>query len=352
MAKFYDVNTTPANGPAAIVSLAGVLTSSGWTILSSSDGTSFGAGDTYATSSTDLANNYAWFTIQEPTGVGGREWCFQRITSNTVWRVKVSPYAGFGGGSPSATVTPTATDQGIIWGGGTDASPTGVTLFPNDGTYTFHTIAQSNPIGPVGNQAYGFWAFANLTGDTSSTTGRTFICQEPLAVGSYEPLVGTRASTTSGDADPCVYGCFYSSGGGTFWSAYWLTGDTVYNTSQDIEYFVFKHFYDYKSGKGTLTTTLEALQGYPAGSNGNQRFGLSTLPDGEDVLLPYIAGRQGVGNGAPRYQNIGYKGVLNFLRLRGTNRNPGDTVDVSTNNAYCYVYDLLVPWPKLVTPVF
>ena len=219
MALYYNVNKVPATGAEALFDLGSVLTASGWTIISSSNGLSYGAGNTYFSTSSLAASN-AWYIVQEPTGVGGREWCFQRITSNTVWRVKVSPYAGFGGGSPSATVTPTATDQGIIWGGGTDASPTGVTLFPNDGTYTFHTIAQSNPIGPVGNQAYGFWAFANLTGDTSSTTGRTFICQEPLAVGSYEPLVGTRASTTSGDADPCVYGCFYSSGGGTFWSAY------------------------------------------------------------------------------------------------------------------------------------
>lgn len=351
MAKFYDVNTTPANGPAAIVSLAGVLTASGWTILSSSDGTSFVAGDTYATSSTDLDNNNAWFTIQEPTGVGGREWCFQHISSNTSWRVKVSPHIGFTG-SATATQTPFASDQGIIWGGGTDGSPTGVTLFPTDGTYTFHIIAQSTAVGPVGNQAYGWWAFANLTGDTTSTTGRTFICQEPLAVGSYEPLVGTRSSTTSGDADPCVYGCFYSSAGYTFWSQYYLSGDTVFGTSEDIGYNVFKHFYDYKSGKGTLTTTFEALQGSPAGSNGNIRTGLSTLPDGEDVLLPYIAGRQGVGNGAPRYSNIGYKGVLNFLRLRGTNRNPGDTIDVASTDAYVYVYDLLIPWPQSITPVF
>jgi len=350
MAKFYDVNTTPANGPTAIISLVGVLTASGWTILSSSDGTTFTAGNTYA-NATDIANNYAWLTVQEPIGVGGREWCFQRITSNTSWRVKVSPYIGFTG-SATATQVPTASDEGLIWGSGTDASPVGTTLFPTDGTYTFHTIAQSTPVGPVGNQVYGFWSFANLTGDTSTTTGRTFICQEPLATGSYEPLVGTRAATTSGDADPCVYGCFYSSGGATFWSQYWLTGDTVYGSEQTLDFFVFKHFFDYKNASGSLTTTFEVLNGYPIGSNANYRFGLSTLPDGQDVLLPYVAGRQGIGNGYPRYQYTGYKGVLNFLRLRGTNRNPGDTIDVNTNNAYCYVYDLLIPWPKAVTPVF
>ena len=350
MAKFYNVNTAPANGPTAIISLVGVLTASGWNIVSSSDGTNFTAGDTYA-NATDLANNYAWFTVQEPTGPGGREWCFQRITSNTSWRVKVSPYAGFTG-SAAGNTTPISTDEGLIWGAGTNASPTGYELFPSDGTYTFHSIAESTPIGPVGNQVYGFWSFANLTGNTSTTTGRTLICQEPLATSSYEPLVGTRAVTTSGDADPCVYGCFYSGGGAAFWSQYWLTGDTVYGSEQTLDYFVFKHFYDYKNASGSLTTTFEVLNGRPASSGGNFRFGLSTLPDGQDVLLPYIAGRQGIGNGAPRYQYIGYKGVLNFLRLRGTNRNPSDTIDLASTNAYCYVYDLLIPWPQSVTPVF
>ena len=351
MTKYYSVNTTPATGPAAIVSLAGVLTSSGWTIISSSNGTNFTLGNTYV-NNTDMANNYSWFTIQEPIGPGGREWCFQRMTSNTVWRVKVSPHAGFSGGSPGGSVTPTASDQGIIWGGGSDGSPTGTILFPSDGTYTFHSIADSTAIGPIGNEAYGFWSFANLTGDTSSTTGRTLICQEPLASSSYEPLVGTRASTTSGEADPCVYGCFYSSGGYAFWSQFWLSGDTVYGSEQTLDYFVFKHFYDYKSASGSLTTTFEAMQGYPASSNGSYRFGLSTMPDGQDVLLPYIAGRQGFGNGAPRYQNIGYKGVFNFLRLRGTNRNPGDTINLASTDAYVYVYDLLIPWPQSVTPIF
>lgn len=191
MTKYYDVNTTPANGPTAIVSLVGVLTASGWTIISSSNGSLYTSGDTYA-NNTDMANNYSWLIAQEPTGVGGREWCFQRISSNTSWRVKVSPHIGFTG-SATATQTPFASDQGIIWGGGTDASPTGTELFPSDGTYTFHSIAESTSIGPSGNEGYGFWAFANLTGDTSSTTGRTFICQEPLASGSYEPLVGTKS---------------------------------------------------------------------------------------------------------------------------------------------------------------
>jgi hypothetical protein len=350
MTKYYSVNTTPATGPAAIVSLAGVLTSSGWTIISSSNGTNFTLGNTYV-NDTDMANNYSWFTIQEPIGPGGREWCFQRMTLNTTWRVKVSPYAGFTG-SATATQVPTATDEGLIYGYGTDASPTGIVLFPTDNTYTFHTIAESTPVGPVGNQVYGWWAFANLTGDTSSTTGRTFICQEPLASGSYEPLVGTRNSTTSGDADPCVYGCLNGSGGTIFWSQYYLSGDTVGGTSQDVWYNMFKHFYDYKSASGSITTTFEVLQGYPGGNNGNIRAGLSTLPDGEDILLPYIAGRQGYGNGVPRYQNIGYKGVLNFLRLRGTNRNPGDTINLASTDAYVYVYDLLIPWPQSVTPVF
>ena len=67
-----------------------------------------------------MANTSAWFRISNPDGV---EYVCQRGINNLQWRVKVSPTVGFTGGSPGATQVPSATDEGIVLGGGTDASP-------------------------------------------------------------------------------------------------------------------------------------------------------------------------------------------------------------------------------------
>lgn len=64
-----------------------------------------------------------------------RQLTLQRGSDNTQWRIKYSARAKFTGGTPSATQTPSATDEQIILGGGTDASPTFGTLLPVDASY-------------------------------------------------------------------------------------------------------------------------------------------------------------------------------------------------------------------------
>jgi hypothetical protein len=359
MAKYYNVNNSPATGAEALYNLGKVLSSSAWTIISSSDGSSYGAGETYFTS-TSLAATNAWYIVQEPTGVGGREWCFQRTSANTTWRIKVSPNAGFSGGSPSATQVPSATDEGVIWGGGSDASPTGTVFFFADGSYKFHIIAESTPIGPAGNQVYGWWAFVNLNGSMQSQYSYGLLCQEPLAVGSYPELIGTRTSTTSGDADPCVYGACSVAWYGTYYhfvfnTAYFLNG---YSSGNETLWNDFKYFYDYQSGAGTLTYAQEIMVGSATGTDYGVR-GLSTAPDGKEICLPYHAGRQGTGaNGVffnIKSTELGLKGRMHFLRLKGTDRSNGVTttnlLDLA-NTTYIYVGDLLIPWPDGITPIF
>ena len=60
--------------------------------------------------------------------------CWQTDGAGNV-RLKVSPRAGFTGGSPSATRVPSATDERVVRGGGTDASPTYTALFPTAGAW-------------------------------------------------------------------------------------------------------------------------------------------------------------------------------------------------------------------------
>lgn len=354
MAKNYKVNFTPSTGAEALYELKNILTGSGWTVVSSSNGTTFSAGDNI-TSATSLAGANRWFLIQEPTGVGGRQWCFQRTTANTTWRVKISPTKGFGGGSASLSQVPSATDEGVIMGSGTDASPTGAQLLPADAAYKFHIISENTAIGPVGNQAYGFWAFANITGGIATVDLETLIMQEPLATGSYPALVGTRASTTSGDADPALYACGWDSNGYKFI----LCAEVGFSPSTSNQHLAgssaegnntIKYFYNYQSGAGTFTNGDE-INGY-----GSCVVFLGTSPvSSADVLMPLAYGRYPAsitgGQAFARGTLTGFKGMTHFVRKSSVNRSISDTVNLTTN-AYIYLNDLLIPWPENITPVF
>lgn len=339
MAKVYKVNFSPSTGAEAIYELKNVLTGSGWTVISSSDGNTVSNSD-LITSPTTMTNQNAWFVIQEPIG-SNRQWCFQRTTSNLSWRVKISVNAGFSGGNASEAIVPSATDEGIIWGSGTDASPTGATLFDADNTYRFHIIADDTGIGPTGNKTWGFWAFSNIAGDTSNSGLGTIICQEPLAVGSYPALTGSRAATTSGEADPAVYGIGFNSSG------YYLFIYTSYLLGHSIETNnTFKMFYNYQNNSGSLTYADDVLNGTYSVPN------LGTHPNtNQDITVPIFFGRQGSGTGAThgRTTFVGWKGISHFLRRKMVLRATGDTINLS-DNAYIYWGDLLIPWPNGVTP--
>jgi len=120
----------------------------------------------------------------------------------------------------------------------------------------------------------------------------------------------------------------------------------------------FKYFYDYQSGAGTLTYAQEIMVGSATGTDYGVR-GLSTAPDGKEICLPYHAGRQGTGaNGVffnIKSTELGLKGRMHFLRLKGTDRSNGVTttnlLDLA-NTTYIYVGDLLIPWPDGITPIF
>jgi len=344
MTKYYSVNKQYASGDGAscIYDLVNTLVSASWTIQSSSNGTNFDAGATYWTP-TSLANSNAWVTVREPTGPGGREWCFQRTTNNYTWRIKISPYIGFTG-SATATQVPTASDEGLIWGSGTDASPTGTALFVTQIT-KFHIVAESTPVGPVGNQAYGFWAFQNLNGAFSDNYQYALIAQEPLAVGSYPALTGSRAVTVSGDADPCVYACYGNASGYTF-SIYFHGYNDSANTS------TFSYFHKYQNASGSF------VQAFDIGGTGGPSYYIypryvGVHPcSGEDVNFPFMLGRYAIGTSgylATVTTNIGFKGICNSLKIKGVNRSTGTVCNLSTN-AFIYVVDMVMPWPENVVP--
>ena len=145
MAFQYSNNDATINtGAKAIWAWIATLKAAGWTQADSSDGTTRAAGQVTGggTSTNGLGNSNAWVRLQMPTQNGVvREITIQRGTTDLVWRLKYSFAAGFTGGSPSASVTPSATDERILHGSGTDASPTFATLMPTNATYRFAAYA-------------------------------------------------------------------------------------------------------------------------------------------------------------------------------------------------------------------
>jgi hypothetical protein len=187
MAKFPDCNTI-GTGAAAIYKLKEVKKAAGWPIVCSSDGLTYNAsGDqiTHAAGGAGgMANNYAWFVAREPGG--RREWCYQRGTGNTVWRIKYSAFVRFIGGTPGILRVPNAADEQVLCGSGSDAAPAGAIVFGTDSSYRVHITAESVPI----NGCYHFqlWCTNTPAGTVSAAT----IFQEP---------VGSGEST---DVDPCI----------------------------------------------------------------------------------------------------------------------------------------------------
>lgn len=140
-------NLVPATGAYVAFYLKECLKQAGWTVQSSSDGTTYNAGGdqitTGAAGAGGMANNSAWFRIRSPAGAGGRELTFQRGTTNLLWRHKLSHTSGFTGGSPGATQTPSAADERIVAGAGTDAAPTFITWLAADASYKAHVGADN-----------------------------------------------------------------------------------------------------------------------------------------------------------------------------------------------------------------
>lgn len=316
MAKFHDVNraTTTNGGSEVTYRLKEVLKAAGWTVPRSSDGTTYNAaGDQITTPNTGaggMNNNSAWFVIREPGGV--REWCFQRGTANGQLRLKYSALDRFTGGSPAATVTPTATDQQVLTGGGTDGSPTYTSFFGTAGTYRSHCIAQSTAEGG----AYGFWCLTSPNAGGTPTTG---MYQEPMLVGSYPNT----------DPDPVIVNAGNS-------SAVWSINSTP----------VPKGWY-------AMNTGSEAWVDYPHAAPVNAGAATGTLYGvGQTGTSPYSGNDEAM---APTYarptgsSQPGRKGTAKYLLMKGVNRDYPDTGNLTTD-AYVYGNQLLIPWPENIVP--
>jgi len=288
---FTAYQYTPATGAEHIFNLKTNLVIAGWTVKMSGTGTAGTGSGTYnstgdsVTTAALMANTNAWFRIQDPATT--REYTFQRTTANTTWRIKYSASAKFTGGSPAAGQTPSATDEAVKYGSGTDASPTGTALLGTDGAYR-----QKMAIGAAGD-TYAWWCGAFTSGTGAS----------PQMV-AHDPV--NAASST--DTDQLVT-IFTSSGNFTSSTLGGAANTSVAAWMSNTRTVSGNHVNLYAAYIGTTTGA-----GWPGSSVSNP------FDTTEDILpMPYL---RNAASAAPQ----GYKGWSSIMRWCGTSKAVGSTL--------------------------
>lgn len=328
MAHSFSTNNTPATGAIAMYLFLSTLVAAGWTKPKDSDGTTYSSSGTQvtggATGTNGLANNSAWFVLKAPAvNAQQRSFCFQRGTTNLVWRVKYSYTAGFTGGSPSATETPSATDEQILYGGGTDASPSFQNMLGTDASYTFNVCGGDSTIG------YSFYWVSWGSGNPASAGHGMMM--DVLSSGSY----------STSDVDPVFI--YRASVGGT---------TTLFYANEIGHYGVVNSWAHYKVGgiPTWLGTQLLCVTDFLSNTNqfgpyssfyGGGSYGISTNTwDGSDDGVPALYGRPKIVGTAS-----GFKGCGSMLRMMGVLRASGDTLSLDGGSKnYIYIGGQALPW--------
>jgi hypothetical protein len=348
MAYSYNNNLSPTGPDDAIFQLKAVLKTALWTVPASSDGTTYNAaGDqitTAASGAGGMANTSAWFRIRSPAGAGGKEFTFQRGTTNNSWRVKYSVTSGFTGGTPGITQTASATDEAIVMGGGTDASPTyNTNLFGITSGFRWHCAAD-------GASPYPFFAcgYANGGGAPGATNMPALIVHDPMTSGTAEAndadptvLIFSGMLVAPGSGVGMATGtCLIGGNGSPTNIATWhrkglagFSGDNTFNRAGD--------YYMAPWSSSTITVnggTYQSVVGSASSATAPVLLGTS-LYSLKDNLLPimYVHGNSSYIDAV--------KGVSSIMRWVGApSRNNGDTYTVSTSKDRIIIGILTFPW--------
>jgi len=308
---FAFSKTTPADNTAAMFSLKTLLKAQGWTVPSSGDSlTYFSASDGLTTSAGGaggLGNTNAWFRIQDPAGL--QEFTFQRSSTSTPWRIKFSLTSKFVTGTPTATRTPAAADEYLLWGAGTDAAPQFATLFAADGSTRWNVAADSSA-------PYGWWSGAFTSGGGATQTALV-----------YDPLTPSDVTDTM----PWLLYVTSLPAGSTPFQLASISAEAMSNTvnvaasNSPSATVGTPQFYQALSLASTSGTCVpNAMGGNPI--------------SGKDEVFPLVWARR-----APQ-ASPGFKGLGTLMKWNGTTRSNGDTLSVVTTRDRIVYKDLNLPW--------
>ena len=331
MAYTFLVNASPANGTLAAYSLISTLITAGWTKVMDSDGTTYSSGGTQvstgASGAGGLANTSAWVRLQAPAVNGGtvvdqtREITIQRGTTDLTWRIKYSASAGFTGGSPAGAVTPDATDEVFMAGGGTSASPTYLSWMPANATYRYHIACGG------ASEFYSFIAWSANNGTGVALNG---LMLDVMATNSYP----------SSDVDPAVMYCSNNSSAFAI-NVFAGASASLSNVTNPTNSRAWMGATS-AAGAATTSTNSQGVMLMAIGSNvigGNVSLGTNPF-SGYDGVLSTVYARSGTTS------PLGLKGTSTIFRLGTVARSEMDTLDVSTSKDLVCVgtSKLWAPW--------
>lgn len=311
MAFVDDINNgaDTDGGSAVMFNLKQLLKTAGWTVLSSSDGTTFNAsGDEITVQGSGaggMANNSAWYRIEDPASL--REMVVQRGTTNRSWEVWVSSLDKFTGGAPDATTIPTATDEQQVLG--TGGAPDTI-FFDVDNTYGHHIRADNAA-------PYAWLAFDT---DAVGFVGVAMM---------FDPLEEAEAS----DPDPIVY-YFQNDLATSPWDDARLTSTTLGP---------FGWFDMNGAGNAFARMTAQTIDG-PSGQMFPGSAGLTPI-DGLHPTARILYGRE-----SAQATQVGIKGYSTLARWKGSTslNGQGNPVGPSSGvtDGMC-IGDVIVPWPDV-----
>jgi hypothetical protein len=320
MAYTFSKNLTSTAFTPYMWWLKQALVAAGWTVQSSGNGaaTYNASGDCFPTIGTWGATR-SWFVVRDPSGAGGRSFCLQTGNDDRDFRIKYSASSGFSGGSPSANTTPTAADEVVVAGGGTDASPSYLSIFYGGGSaastyaqiiadnaapYSFMFLAYSS--------AYGLYSALGMDGVTATATGDLDPVVITVTNNNFSSTFGTQMYNNNTETSSPVSG-WIAKGTGSAGFVY-LTGLAMYGAS------------------GILV---------PAATGAN------ALTSADD-LFPLVYARPASWS-APR----GYKGISTMVKWNGTSRALADTLSVASPGArdYIVIGQAALPWDGSVPSV-
>jgi hypothetical protein len=183
----------------------------GWTIQSYGTGTSgsyssSGTGFVLASMTANSTRN--WYRMRAPTGT--QELTFQIIDNAGRYRARIkASLLGFSGGSPSANTTPSATDEVVVFGSGTDASPGNDAWSAGYPTaHKTHAVADSTPISGI----YPLACYSYLAG---TATFSSWFLQDPMLPGSFDPADSAPVVWTAGIGNTTTFRWWHAYGTGS-----------------------------------------------------------------------------------------------------------------------------------------
>lgn len=330
MTYIFSSSINISEGQEVFFHLKQLLKSAGWTVPSSSDGTTFAAGDIIS-SSAQMSDNQSWFIVKQPLGATGsygnvrREIAIQRDSDSDdeAWRAAYSYSASFTG-SADATTLPSADDQVRIIGEEFPAFGYNTTVFSTNTTYKAHIGADNEP-------PYGFYVVTVPNGG-----GDPDFCfiMEGMAEG----------TTSSQDIDPYV---FYHGDTGAnldILRAKTSTNDDSPTTATTGSIILTPACWFKKGETDELFTGVAAnyfATAHGALIDGNSE-GTTDPYDNSDVLLPMVWYRP-----ASLFPPHGYKGIGKDLRWAvSPDRTTTDTLSTTTSGSQDKIIfaNVAFPW--------